>query len=393
VWLFINFFINKKVSLKKIILTPLILIILINYGHFQRNTNLFGNPLGINSETPKITNESFSAKYFASNIVRNISLNLTFPNKKVNNNLRKLINMSHSKLNIVIDDPANTFGPFYIYFNLYESHAPNTLHFILIIGLLIVSFFNRPKNINFYKFLFAIISGFLLLSFLLKWQASGNRLILPLFILSSVLFAISFELLKNNFIKNLILLTLFLWSLPYVFFNHTRPLIGDIAIKDGNLEINKPHFLNLSRENLYFIQNRNLYKPYKILINKLQDINCSNISIIGTQSDFEYPLWAMMDKEIKLQHTNVKNVSSILERKIDTENSCAIFYFIQRRSKGFIKKEYAADLQLSNSLHQAHSHQSNMIREKYKKKFENQIELIGRVKRNTNYYGIIALYF
>ena len=101
----------------------------------------------------------------------------------------------------------------------------------------------------------------------------------------------------------------------------------------------------------------------------------------------------MMDKEIKLQHTNVKNVSSILERKIDTENSCAIFYFIQRRSKGFIKKEYAADLQLSNSLHQAHSHQSNMIREKYKKKFENQIELIGRVKRNTNYYGIIALYF
>ena len=377
VWVFINFFINKKVSLKKIILTPLILIILINYGQFHRTTNLFGNPIGIHPDTPKLTNEKFSTKYLASNIIRNISLNLTFPNKKLNNNLRELIKMSHDKLDIAIDDPAITFGAFYIYFNLYESHAPNTLHFILIIGLLIVSLFNRPKNKNFYKFLFAIISGFFIFSFILKWQPSGNRLILPLFILSSVLFAISFELLRNNFIKNLILLTLFLWSLPYVFFNHTRPLIGDIAIKDGSLEINKPHFLNLSRENLYFIQNRNLYKPYKIVINKLKDINCSNVSIVGTRADFEYPLWVMPDKEIKLQHTNVKNVTSILHKNIDAKNSCAIFHFNALRYKSFTKKEYAGDHRLLIPLHQTHLQELKIIREKYKKNFENEIKLNG----------------
>lgn len=387
VWLFINFFINKKVSLKKIILTPLILIILINYGQFHRTTNLFGNPLGIHPDITKLTNENFSTKYFASNIIRNASLNLTFPNKKLNNNLRGLIKLSHDKLNISVDDPANTYGPFYIYFNLYESHAPNTLHFILIISLLIISFFNRPQSKNFYRFLFAIISGFLLQSFILKWQPNANRLILPLFILSSALFAISFELLKKKFIKNLILLTLFLWSLPYVFFNHTRPLIGNISIKDTNLEFNKPYFLNLNRENLYFIQNLSLYKPYKIVINKLQDINCSNVSIIGTRADFEYPLWVMLDKEVKLQHTNVKNVSSILERKTDTVNSCAIFHFTERKYKSFTKREYSGDHQLFSPLHQVHLQESKMIREKYKKKFENEIELKGTIN------GIIALYF
>ena len=98
-------------------------------------------------------------------------------------------------------------------------------------------------------------------------------------------------------------------------------------------------------------------------------------------------LWVMLDKEVKLQHTNVKNVSSILERKTDTVNSCAIFHFTERKYKSFTKREYSGDHQLFSPLHQVHLQKSKMIREKYKKKFENEIELKGTIN------GIIALYF
>ena len=343
IWLFFDFLVKEKRRIGKIIIIPLIIIIFINLTHYYRNTIIFGNPIGHHSLSynKKIVNENISTKYVISNIIRNISLNLTLPNTNYNKELRKVIKNYHNKVNIKIDDSKNTFGDFYIYFNLYESHAPNTLHFLLIISLFIFSLFIRSTK-KFYKFFFSIVFGFFLFSLILKWQSTGNRLILPLFILSSVSFAFFFDLIKNNIIRNIIISVLFLWSLPYVFYNHTKPLAPSITRQDSNIIIEKPYHSKFSREELYFIQQQDLYTSVKKIINKLETIKCRNIVLVGSQSDYEYPLWAMVKKKFdtrsfKINHIDVKNLSNKLEKKITFEQGCALVYFSNKFKN---KKKY-----------------------------------------------------
>lgn len=333
VWLFFYFLFKKKDRITDIIIIPLVIIIILNLGHYYRNTIIFGNPIGHNSivGNNKIVNEEISTKYIVSNVIRNASLNLTLPNKTYNNELRKILKKYHNKVDIKIDDPKNTIGDFFIYFNLYESHAPNTLHFVFVISLFIFSLFIRSKK-KYYNFFFSIIVGFFLFSLILKWQPTGNRLILPLFVLSSVSFAFFLNLIKKKIIKDLIVIMLFLWSIPYIFYNHTKPLLPKITLANKQIVIKKPYFAKYNREKLYFIQNEYLHEPMEEIINKLKTIKCKNIVLIGTQSDYEYPLWAMAKKKFnnqnfQINHIDVNNFSNILEKEITFQQSCALVYF------------------------------------------------------------------
>ena len=195
---------------------------------------------------------------------------------------------------------------------------------------------------KFYKFFFNIVFGFFLFSLILKWQPTGNRLILPLFVLSSVSFAFFFDLIKNNIIKNMIILMLSLGSLPYIFYNHTKPLAPSINLQDSNIIIKKPYYSKFNREELYFIQTQDLYNPIKKIINELEKINCRNIVIVGSQSDYEYPLWVMVkkrfnSKNFEINHIDVENLSNKLEKKITFEKSCALIYFSNKFKN---KKKY-----------------------------------------------------
>ena len=354
IWLFFDFLLKDKAGIGKIIIIPLIIITFINLGHYYRNTITFGNPIGHHSLSynKTIVNEDISTKYIVSNIIRNISLNLTLPNKNYNKGLRKIIKDYHNKVNIKIDDSKNTFGDFYIYFNLYESHAPNTLHFLLIVSLFIFSLFIKSKK-KFYKFFFSIVFGFFLFSLILKWQPTGNRLILPLFVLSSVSFAFFFDLVKNDIIKNIIILMLLLWSLPYIFYNHTKPLAPSITLQDSNIIIKKPYHSKFSREELYFIQKQDLYIPVKKIINKLERIKCRNIVLVGSQSDYEYPLWVMVkkrfnNKNFTINHIDVKNLSNKLEKKITFKKSCALVYFSNKfENKEKYKKKFNKEIKFN----------------------------------------------
>ena len=123
-----------------------------------------------------------------------------------------------------------------------------------------------------------------------------------------------------------------LWSLPYIFYNHTKPLAPSITLQDSNVMIKRPYYSKFSREELYFIQKQDLYIPVKKIINKLDTIKCRNIVLVGSQSDYEYPFWVMVkkrfnNKNFKINHIDVKNLSNKLEKKITFEKSCALVYF------------------------------------------------------------------
>ena len=111
-------------------IVPLI-ILLINFGPYKRNFELYGNPVGIHDfQKEGYINENFDSKVLSSNIVRNISFNLMVPNSIINNITRDFIYKIHNYLEISVTDPNTTFGgEYWTFFSLYESYASNTLHF------------------------------------------------------------------------------------------------------------------------------------------------------------------------------------------------------------------------------------------------------------------------
>ena len=76
---------------------------------------------------------------------------------------------------------------------------------------------------------------------------------------------------------------------------------------------------------------------YKQIVQVINNIDCKNIGIKGTRSDYEYPLWVLTKKKHKnlnIFHVDVANISNKLKDKKKIE-PCALLDF---NSFGFNKK-------------------------------------------------------
>ena len=334
IWLGLYVLFTNKNHIKYLIIIPLIILI-INFGHFNRNINFAGNPLGISKESPKWLNGTFKPSAFASNLIRNIGLNLSVPNQKVNNFTANQITSLLNKFDISTKDSLTTKIPnrgYYIPFSLYESTAPNTLHFLII--LLTTSFLVLKKKLNKTQknYLYSTIFGFIFFSFLLIWTAQHNRLLLSFFVLFSPLISI---FLINTKIKNLgrkLAIILFVYSAPYILFNKTRPLVANMIIEDGLPKFYLPNYLKDEKNKLYFVadkiyNNRILYDYYNQSAKLIKNQNCNKIGFNSGGTNIEYPLWVILkdyykNTKFEMHNVNIDNKSAYL--KSDNNKLCAI---------------------------------------------------------------------
>jgi len=323
-------------------IVPLIILIC-NLGHFSRNINLFGNPLGFGNErvSSKVTNSVININTLTSNLIRNIGLNLSTPIKKINIFTAQTITSSLNFLNISTNDPATTWIPrygYYIPFSFYESSAPNTFHFIIILFVIFLMICNKKLLYNEKYYTFSIIAGFILFSLLLKWTAVHNRLLLNLFVLCSPIVSLLLFKYQFNRLTHILAIGLLLYSAPYVLFNKTRPLLAEMNLDNKIPKFSKPFFLKQSREEQYFIadkfynsgKNKNrkdLYKYYSEVVEKIKLSNCNKIGFNSGGLIVEYPLWALLKKHLNNRNLvfsiiNVENKSASI--KVDNVNLCAI---------------------------------------------------------------------
>ncbi len=319
-------------------IVPLI-ILLINFGPYKRNFELYGNPIGIHDfQKEGYINENFDIKVLSSNIVRNISFNLMVPNSRINNITRDFVYKIHDYLEISVSDPNTTFGgEYWTFFSLYESYASNTLHFVLIVFLILIIILNRNLKVPIKIYVANLIFIFLLFSIILKWNPHANRLLLAFFILSAPIISFGFYKIKSIKFYLLISTILFIYSLPYLLMNHTRPLVASLEKSSKlGLVIKRPYFFESNREKLYFTYSSKTYDTYKNISNKIKEINCKIVGIDGSKTSWnawEYPLWVLTkDQEngqySKIFYFNVKNYTNkILKNKIN-EKPCAKFSYI-----------------------------------------------------------------
>jgi len=133
-------------------------------------------------------------------------------------------------------------------------------------------------------------------------------------------------------------LCLSLYSVPYLLFNKSRPLLGNIKFESGNINFYKPFFLYEERDQLYFIadrfyNNRDVFDHYSKIAKKIKSSNCYIIGFDNSDNvHLEYPLWSFLKKKkdsnnlnFKIFNINVKNKSaSIINEEQKNEKKCAI---------------------------------------------------------------------
>jgi hypothetical protein len=297
-----------------------------NLGHYARNLELFHSPLGTVDEeecaTCKLTNDAFTVPIFLSNVLRNIGMHLGTPVESVNRVLEQGIYDLHPLIGADIRDPRSTLlnWPFHVRPPAGDENLDgNALHAVLII--LCLALLLRSKDLQSFpdlvKYTACLVTAFLLFCWALKWQPNHSRVHLSLFVLWSPIIALALSRIQKVRVAQTIVLALVVASLPWVFLNIYRPLIGERTI------------LNSDRDALYFIHRPTLGDAFNGAVGFLTKLHCSQIGLVLGYDDWEYPFGVFMqrvDANVRIQHVSVKNESAILASRepFSSFTPCAI---------------------------------------------------------------------
>ncbi len=305
-----------------------IISLALNFGHYLRNYDLFGNPLGLTADvfstggqiqTFKYSNDIFTFSSLVSNSVRNIASNLGTPFDSANHVLEQVVDRIHTLIGLSPNDPRTTWPQMdfaVMPTSFSEDSAGNLLQVILIvIAIVLVTTQSKPHKDRFIYCL-SLILAFLLFSFYLRWQPWDNRLELPLFLLWSALIGVIMAGFQRIWIANTTMTIVLLVALPSVFLNQSRPILGAQNIFDT------------SRAEQYFRNDHSLWFSYPRAIQSLSGSQCGQIGLYLDGGSWEYPLWTFLQQElgkgIRIESVNVENVSAKEYSRFPEFTPCAV---------------------------------------------------------------------
>ena len=286
-----------------------LLALIINLPFFYRNWNTFGNPLGEPNITKIVQNKKINGEIIASNMIRNIGLNLVAPNQKLTKFMQQGVFTIHHWLGLNINNPESTFSGKYRFvpISFREDLDGNPIHLLLIVVAALVYFISGgTKQIRALTgYFFLLLAGFVLFSALLKWQPWGVRLQLPLFILYAPYVGISMNIpmgwLKSNGWKYLyfvVSLSLVLLGLIYVLAPKSYRILKQYTNWDSasvvRLNISQIGSLLRGRNTLRLFRYPDTVKQSFLgVAGIIRESACDQIGLITGWNDLEYLLWAL----------------------------------------------------------------------------------------------------
>jgi hypothetical protein len=327
----------RQLSIKNITHLALIPILafIINLGHFYRNYELVGSPLGQATETGQYSysNEVITPATVVSNVVRNLALHLE-SGTHYDHLIERVIFHLHKYLGISINDPRISWPDYEFHVQglmKHEDYAGNLVHLFLLGMTLIVYFAWMQRNLIATRYVVCCLSGFLIFCIYLRWQPWHSRLHLPFFVLASPFIAYVIDWLQGFKISDLVVLKLptlsapypnmakfaskfqtvkvgdvlmcavIYWSLPFLYSSSTKPVFGTNSI------------FTTPRIDQYFVGNSNIKNSYQGAANYLRETNCKYVGLLGFGNDWEYALWVLINtpsqEAIHLEHIEITNAS------------------------------------------------------------------------------------
>jgi hypothetical protein len=314
---------NNRLSAIRPLFAIALIVLLLNSGHYIRNYDLYGSPLGPGQESEtghKYSNDLFTIPALASNMIRNFGMNLGTPDYRINIKLDRFFYKIHEWIGISPNDPHTTWTgvEFHIGYTSYnDGKAGSPLHVWMI--LLVIPIFLSQKRDKGEEpgFLVSLLAGFLIFCFYLRYQSWHSRLLLPLAVLWSPFIAQTLTQFRARWLIGISMLALVAASMVWIFYNETHRLSGNENIFETD------------RAQQYMNRNKSLYRPFIETVDLLNRKSCSNIGLMTDWDGWEYPLWVMLKKDlpdIHIEHVNVKNISSRFSEDppFDQFEPCAI---------------------------------------------------------------------
>ena len=171
-----------------------VLILVIVGPHAARNQAWYGTPLGRQpaEQGGGQANESVSFGTVTSNLLRNATLHLATPSPALNDRLRR---WTESILRRIGQDPNDRRTTlWFLRYGIdwgpeHEAIAGAPAHFLLGIGVLLLILLRRAWRGPPGRVLLLVVGGTLLGALVLKWQPTGARLQLPVFLVLAALIA------------------------------------------------------------------------------------------------------------------------------------------------------------------------------------------------------------
>jgi hypothetical protein len=172
-------------------------VVLVNAGHWTRNSLAFGSPLGPTDfglgPAGNIGNETHSPPAILGVAVRNVFLHLGTPSKAVNDKMTEYVETIHHGLGVDMNDPRTNFCalPFQVFYEPNQDQASAPAHVLLALlgSVLVVAGCRRIGGLATWAYLALPVGCFVLFCALLKWQPWHARLQLPIFSLLAVALA------------------------------------------------------------------------------------------------------------------------------------------------------------------------------------------------------------
>ena len=290
---------RPRMKLASAVVVILAIALLLNSSHWARNWGLFRHPWP--PSDPGDLNAEVNIPIVWSNLVRHAALHLGVPSDQMN---AITLDVLRGVLGDLIGIPGATYRneSLHIAFSKSEHNAGNFLHFwVLAVSLLGIVLFGRRFQFStptVYLAL-AIVLGALFYSSILRWDPWASRRHTTLFMLGAPIAAIFVSSLgagmSGHFTKIFLIM-----SVPWVFFNETRPIYSD----DGR------SIFSVNRTEAYFYNIDKHFQPYVDVVDYLKEHSPREI---GIRHQYEYPLRVLMREKLKnmprIEHVEVGNIS------------------------------------------------------------------------------------
>jgi len=253
-------------------------------------------------------------------------------------------------LGIDTNDPRITWlveDKFYIpglSFN--ENNAGNPIHFMLI--LVAIAIFLQPQHLKKQPrlaiYVTAIVTAFLIICLMLKLQPWHSRHHLTLFVLFAPFVGIVLENLPHRRIGYYIAGSLILLSLPWVFENQFRPILG------------AQNIFNTSRNDLYFTNRPRLIQTYNQAVDLIKSQNVQNIGLsFWSDNAWEYPFWVLLGQQIKpaprIENVTARNNITSIKLQIPPYSTFAPDAIIYFDPKNHPKEQNLQNLVIKNQTY------------------------------------------
>lgn len=271
-----------------------VVVLLVNGPQLVRTQRTFGNPFGPTTTMQAVDNQRHDPAALASNVVRDVAVNLTSPVPGADRFLQRAVVDIHRVLGIPVSDPATTFvnQPFIAKFRVAEDYSGNGIQLLLIVVAAVwILWPGRRQSWLRRTYVLALLAAGLLFAGYLKWQPWITRLELPLFVCgcpviglladaASVRGTVRFRV--RSVVTVAAALSISLLALAFLWRNPSRPLVGPTSV------------FRQDRFDLIMANRPWEAGSYRLATTVIAARHPAVVGMAQTNNDLEYPLWVAL---------------------------------------------------------------------------------------------------